>query len=103
MATELLLMQLSTGAKAPRRTLKAKQRDSKIRELKDRFLSNSISLSEYIIWHGCMHTQTFEFFVKKFFLSFLCFFLVISSLSYLSLTTAGKTSENATYNKKAQH
>ena len=46
MATELLLMQLSTGAKAPRRTLKAKQRDSRIRELKDRFLSNSIRLSE---------------------------------------------------------
>ena len=37
MATELLLMQLSTGAKEPRQTLKAKQRYFKIRELRTDF------------------------------------------------------------------
>ena len=52
-ATEVLMLQLSAGASAPKRSAKSITMDKKIKELKDRFEKNSVSLEEYL--HGVSH------------------------------------------------
>ena len=46
--TEVTMAQLAAGAAPPRQARKVIPRDCKIEELKRRFLSNSITLEEYL-------------------------------------------------------
>ena len=48
MATEMFILQLGTGSRAPHGSIQAITRDNKINGLKRRFTSNSIALDEHI-------------------------------------------------------
>ena len=47
-STEVSIQQLAAGARPPRRKKKAIEKDQHIKELKERFSSNVISLSDYV-------------------------------------------------------
>ncbi len=47
-STEVSLTQLAAGARPPRRVQRAINRDRKIKELKERFERNSITLHEFV-------------------------------------------------------
>ena len=46
--TEVILAQLATGAKPPRRANKDIQKDKRIQNLKEKFLTNTITLGEFV-------------------------------------------------------
>ena len=47
-ATEISILQLDAGARPPRRGIRAIARDRKIKELKDRFAQNNVSLADHV-------------------------------------------------------
>ena len=48
-ATEVTIIQIQSGARPPRRTKQAILKDQKIKQLKERFVNNLISLQDYVI------------------------------------------------------
>ena len=47
-ATEISMLQLDAGARPPRRGIRTIARDRKIKELKDCFAQNNVSLTDYV-------------------------------------------------------
>ena len=47
-STEIAMLQLQAGAQPPRKGTRAITRDCKIKELKDRFAQNSVSLTDFV-------------------------------------------------------